>query len=225
MPNEKKLTGWSLIRQQTKDWSRLALLALIKDLHDASAANKDFLRARFQTEDTSGEALEKYRKRIIVQFFPRRGFGQLKLVEARKAINDYKKATGNIIGTIDLMLTYVENGTAFTRQYGDINAAYYSSLESVMNELVGLLQNQEPEQYLRFRERLQSLDFPAPMVSAGDMETISATRFLFWRLNLAPNHDNSETTMCGLALLLSPSLASRDSASTRNSTCARACLA
>jgi len=30
----------------------------------------------------------------------------------------YRKATGNLAGTLDLMLTYVENGTEFTRQFG-----------------------------------------------------------------------------------------------------------
>jgi hypothetical protein len=37
--------------------------------------------------------------------------------------------------TIDLMLTYVENGTQFTREFGDINEAYYNSLESVLHEM------------------------------------------------------------------------------------------
>ena len=95
MPIGKQSAGWSLIRQQTKDWSRPALLALIKDLHDASSANRDFLRARFQAEDAGGEALEMFRKRIVEQFFPRRGYGKLKLAEARKAIRDYRKATGD----------------------------------------------------------------------------------------------------------------------------------
>jgi hypothetical protein len=155
--DDTKPKGWALIRQQTKDWSRPALLALIKVLHDNSADNRDFLRARFQAEDAGGEALELFRKRIVEQFFPRRGYGKLKLAEARKAIRDYRKATGNIAGTIDLMLTYVENGTAFTREFGDINEAYYNSLESVMNEMAGLLCNEGAELYPRFRGRIRHL--------------------------------------------------------------------
>src|SRR4051812_11843953 len=57
MRTETKSAGWSLIRQQLKDWQRPALIALIKDLHDASSANRDFLQARFQAEDSSGAAL------------------------------------------------------------------------------------------------------------------------------------------------------------------------
>jgi hypothetical protein len=167
MSTEKKATNWSALRQQLKDWSRPALLALIKDLHDSSAANRDFLRARFQAEDAGGEALEKYRQRIVEQFFPRRGFGKLKLAEARKAIRDYRKATGNVAGTIDLMLAYVENGTDFTRQFGDINEAYYNSLESVMNEMVQLLWKEGAELYPRFRERIQRLESHADHIGWG----------------------------------------------------------
>ena len=167
MSTEKRATSWSALRQQLKGWSHPALLALIKDLHDSSAANRDFLRARFQAEDASGEALENYRRRIVEQFFPRQGFGKLKLAEARKAIRDYRKATGNVAGTIDLMLAYVENDTDFTRQYGDINAAYYSSLKSVMYEMVQLLCQEGAELYPRFRERIQRLDSHADHIGWG----------------------------------------------------------
>jgi hypothetical protein len=136
-------------------------------LHDTSTANRDFLRARFQSEDTSGEALEKYRERIVEQFFPRRGFGKLKLAEARKTIRDYRKATGNIAGTIDLMLTCVENGTDFTREFGDINEAYYNSLESVMNEMSQLLCREGAELYPRFRERIRRLESNADHIGWG----------------------------------------------------------
>lgn len=69
------------------------------------ADNRDFLEARCQAEDGGGAALEKYRRKIIEQFFPRYGIGKLKLGEARKAIRDYRKATGNLAGTLELMLS------------------------------------------------------------------------------------------------------------------------
>ena len=101
--SEKKSTGWQNIRRQLDDWSKPALIALVKDLHDVSPDNRDFLLARFQAEENAGAALEKYRHKIMEQFFPARGDGKLKLAEARKAIRDYRKATGNLTGTIDLM--------------------------------------------------------------------------------------------------------------------------
>lgn len=154
---DNKSAGWQNVRRKLSDWSKPALIALVKDLYEVSPGNRDFLHARFQAEADDGAALEKYRRKIVEQFFPARGDGKLKLAEARKAIRDYQKATGNLAGGIDLRLTYVENGTEFTREFGDINESFYNSLESVLNEMVCLLLRESPESYLRFRERIQRL--------------------------------------------------------------------
>ena len=155
--SEKKTTGWQNIHRQLDDWSKPALVTLVKDLYDASPDNRDFLLARFQADEDIGAALEKYRHKIVEQFFPAHGDGKLKLAEARKAIRDYRKATGNLTGTIDLMLTYVENGTEFTHEFGDINESFYNSLESVLTEMAQLLMREGTELYPRFRERIRRL--------------------------------------------------------------------
>ena len=167
MTNVKKSTGWSAIRRHLNEQSKPALLALVKDLYDASPSTRDFLHARVQAKAGDGTAVERYRRTIIEQFFPSRGFGKLKLAEARKAIRDYRKATGNLAGTIDLMLTYVENGTQFTREFGDINEAYYSSLESVLHEMTQLLWKDDPALYPQFRERVQRLEDHADHIGWG----------------------------------------------------------
>jgi hypothetical protein len=165
--SEKKPAGWQKVRRQLDDWAKPALIALVKDLYDASPDNRDFLQARFQAEKNDGAALEKYRRRIVEQFFPARGDGKLKLAEARKAIRDYRKATGNLTGTIDLMLTYVENGTEFTWQFGDINESFYNSLESMLIELTELLLSRGSDLYPRFRERVQRLTAHADHIGWG----------------------------------------------------------
>jgi len=50
MTSEKKPTGWSSIRRRLNAWSKPALLALVKDLYDASSSNRDFLHACVQDE-------------------------------------------------------------------------------------------------------------------------------------------------------------------------------
>jgi hypothetical protein len=150
-----------------------ALVALVKELYDHSPDNRDFLEARFQAEDDGGTALEKYRSKIIEQFFPRHGFGKLKLGEARKAIRDYRKATGNLAGTLELMLTYVENGTRFACEYGCDDEALYNSLDSVLAELARLLVSEVPELYPRFEERLQQLQYAAANIGWGYCDSVS----------------------------------------------------
>lgn len=75
MTAKNKSTGWSPIREQLKEWPQPALRTLIKDLYDASRANRELLHARLQAEETGSPALEAYRRRIIEQFFPRHKLG------------------------------------------------------------------------------------------------------------------------------------------------------
>ena len=110
----KKPGGWSTVRQHLTTWEKPELLALVKDLYEVAAENRDFIQARSKVGEGGGETLEKYRGKIVEQFFPARGDGKLKLGEARKAIRDYRKATGNLPGTAELLMTYVENGARFT---------------------------------------------------------------------------------------------------------------
>jgi hypothetical protein len=163
---KKKSAGWSSVREQLKEWPQSALMALIKDLYDFSPPNRNFLHARFQAEETGGAALETYRRKIIEQFFPQRGFGKLKLAEARNAIRDYRKATGNAAGTIELMLTFLENGNEFTLQFGDIDGPFYNHLASVLNDMVQLL-CQEAELYPQFRQRVLRLEEDAGHLGWG----------------------------------------------------------
>ena len=172
MPDEtnkpkKKSGGWSAARQHLATWDKPALLALVKDLYDADAGNRDFIQARCQAEDGGGEVLEAYRGKIVEQFFPKRGEAKLKLGEARKAIRDYKKATGNISGTAELLMTYVENGVEFTKQYGDIDERFYSSLESALDELAALLRGMARELYPPFSDRLANVEQKSDCVGWG----------------------------------------------------------
>jgi hypothetical protein len=164
---DKKSSGWQSVREKLSRCSKPDLIALVKGLYEASPNNRDFLQTRFQTEENAEAALEKYRHKIVEQFFPAHGVGKLKLGEARKTIRDYRKATGNLEGTIDLMLSYGENGTEFTREFGDINESFYNSLESVLNEMAQLLLREGSEFYPQFHEQVQRLATRADGIGWG----------------------------------------------------------
>ncbi len=154
----KKPGAWSAARKHLSTWDNPALLALVKNLYDSAAGNRDFIHARCLAEDNGGEVLETYRSKIVEQFFPKRGFGKLHLAEARKAIRDYRKATGNIPGTADLLMTYVESGARFTSEYGDIDERFYSSVESALDDLADLLRGEARDLYPQFRQRLAEVE-------------------------------------------------------------------
>jgi len=80
MPDEakkptRKASGWSATRRHLTALDKPALLALVKDLYDSGAENRDFIQARCQAADSGGEVLESYRKRIVEQFFSKRADG------------------------------------------------------------------------------------------------------------------------------------------------------
>jgi hypothetical protein len=150
MPKEttkriRKPGGWSTLRRQ------------LATLGEARAARPGERSLRSGGE-RGGEALEKYRHKIVEQFYPVRGEAKLKLGEARKAVRDYRKATGNLHGTAELLMTYVENGAEFTSDYGDIDEGFYSSIESALDELAALLYGDAREMYPTFSERLARVE-------------------------------------------------------------------
>ena len=145
----------------------------MKDLYEATAGNRDFIQARCQVGERGGEALEKYRAKIVEQFYPKRGEAKLKLSEARKAIRDYRKATGNVPGTAELMMTYVENGAEFTHDYGDIDERFYNSVESALDELATLLLHEAQELYPQFSDRLARVEHISGDIGWGFHEYIA----------------------------------------------------
>lgn len=171
---EKNKPSWSAVKRKLTPLDQTGLLGLVKDLYDASAENRAFLTSRFLADENGGAILEEYRQRIIVHFFPKRGFGDLNLREARKQITQYKRASGDAQGVIELMLTYVEAGTRFTNTYGDISEAFYNSLVSVLMEMTKQLKTPEGmTQYSHFEPRLSQLVRNAGEVGWGYGDDVS----------------------------------------------------
>jgi len=48
----RKSRGWSAARRHLTNLDKPALLALLKDLYDSSAENRDFIQARCQATDS-----------------------------------------------------------------------------------------------------------------------------------------------------------------------------
>lgn len=151
-----KRIKWTEIESELEELGKPALIRLLKQIYDASTANQAFFVSQLLKEQVTTEMREPYRQRIIHQFFPNRGFGKLDLRVARQAIRDYRRATQDIAGTLDLMLTYVEQGTRFTNEFGDIEESFYNSMESVLGEAAKLVTS-HPDLYDQFRGRFIGL--------------------------------------------------------------------
>jgi hypothetical protein len=146
--------GWPALRRQLERLPPEELLELLGALCRRSADNRRFLAARLGRGDEGSSVLEDYRARLLAEFaspgrMPRLG-------AARRAVGDYRKATGDVRGTADLMLAYVEAGTAFSREHGDMSEAYYDSLGIVLRQLAEMLQ-EDPDLRALLLPRLRAL--------------------------------------------------------------------
>jgi hypothetical protein len=160
--SNKRNPQWSNIRKRLLLLDHRELIAQMKDLYTLSDENRRFLESRFaQGQDQVQAVLADYKLEIFDCFFgERRISGDLpRLMDARRLIRDYRKATKDIIGTLDLMLHYVETGTEFTNTYGDIDEPFYNSLESMLFGFYeGIFKSSDPEQsYRQFYKRLGDL--------------------------------------------------------------------
>ncbi|KIL37700.1 hypothetical protein SD71_00315 [Cohnella kolymensis] len=120
-----------------KSMSQEQLIELVKECFDASKDMERFLAVRIMGKEAVLSLFHEYRKKVEHEFFPQRGHGKLRLAEAKKAISDFEKLTGNARYSLELKLIYVEMGVAFTVAYGDIDQRFYSSIESVYADVIG----------------------------------------------------------------------------------------
>jgi len=147
---------WSTIKGTLKDVSRAGLLGLVADMYKLNADNKRFLHTRF---DENLDPLQEYKDIISKNIAPddydywNRTISSSK---ARRAISDYKKALGKPEGLLELMIYFCECGTNFTIEMGDIDEAFYSSLNSMYSNAFYFL-SKHPEHKETFLPRLQKI--------------------------------------------------------------------
>lgn len=123
------------LKQYLGTRSREQLIAEIGEMFSKIDAVKDYYRSKLNL-GYSAEVSGKYKSVIKHEFFPERGFGRARLSVARKAVSDYQKVSASKFGVADVMLYYVEVGVQFTNTYGDIDEAFYNSMESMYERAV-----------------------------------------------------------------------------------------
>lgn len=153
--SDKKKPSWSDIKKAIAGYDRAALIGLISDLYASSAQNKTFLHARF-SEGT--DALKPYLKIIEDALYPDVYKNKpIKISIAKKAISDYTKAAGEPAGILELMLFFVETGTEFTLNFGDIDEGFYYALERMYDKALHLVLTMDKETIDEYYDRFEDL--------------------------------------------------------------------
>jgi hypothetical protein len=164
---------WTDIRRKLAQTDMDYVIGIVKALFDFSGENRTFLASRLFPETDWSALLEKYRKQVRQAVFPDPP-RQIRLGEARKAISAYKKATSDLTGTAELMLVYVESGTECASSYGVDYESFYTSLESMLDDLLEILCDERNRQLLdRLHERVRRLEESAGDIGWGYSDYVS----------------------------------------------------
>jgi hypothetical protein len=117
---------WSTIKTAASELSRQELLSLVGELYRLSKGNQAFLHARF----ADAEAAMADCKSVIAEcLYPDvQRDRPLQVAKAKKVVADFCKAVADPAAHAELMLFFLEQGNAFTLEYGDIDAGFYSAL-------------------------------------------------------------------------------------------------
>ena len=107
--------------------SRVDLEALLLELYTKNAECKELIEVKFDP-DSETAVFEKYKKQIVHEFFPDRGFGKLRYSVMRKALKNFRDVSTNHEFIAELMMIHVEKGVAFTNEYGDIDEKFYDNV-------------------------------------------------------------------------------------------------
>ena len=169
--------NWTDIRKILKDAPNEALLDILKGLYNLSPQNKAFIRTQLLPGRQDKELLERSRKQVIRAIYAdTKGIPHMpRFGESRKVIRMYQKATGDVAGTLDLMLLHVERGTQFTNDFGDIDEPFYIALETMLGNLVDLLIESPDAKalYAQFSNRIHRLERNANDIGWGYGDAVS----------------------------------------------------
>ena len=158
---KKSSSQWTATSRLLRNLEPEDTLDLFRQLYFLSPDNAEYIDSQFKSSQ-SDKLLDEYRQRIILEFFPNRKSDDSspKMGKIKQWIRDYRKGTGDLAGTTELMVTFQEQGARFTLAYGDIDERFYDSLLSGWNDLVKMLTQDAPELFFAFRERLLEIVKP-----------------------------------------------------------------
>ena len=154
MSKREKIITWKDVKTVLSKEDKHGLMELIKNLYSLNEENKIFMETQYSLVDP----LEPYKVIIDDSINPDLMDRQtLSLAEGRRAISRYRKAVGDPLGLIELMVYYVECGNTLTLNYGDIDEQFYDSLMSMFDNILKHLAKSDKKTVDKYLPRLQDI--------------------------------------------------------------------
>jgi hypothetical protein len=167
--------GLSEVKNELKKLDKNKLIDLISDLYKKNKSVKEYLD--FHSKPDEKTLFTKYRNMVYEAFYPKHGYS-IKLREGKKAISDFKKLGASTDLVADLMLFYVETGTEYTKCFGDIDEAYYSSIEGMFARALELMSGENLLD--RFASRARAVYMNSDDIGWGFSDTMAEIYYSFY---------------------------------------------
>ena len=172
---KKAAPSWSDVKARLAEFDRTALLGLVQDLYAASKDNQAFLHTRF---GLGGDVLDPYKATIDRWLSPNVYRNQdVSVSKAKKAIADYKKASGRPEGLAELMIFFCERAAGFAREFGYQETTYMDALVRMFQQALKQVAALPEEQREAMLDRLNRVSVVSNALGYGvadDMEAVLA---------------------------------------------------
>lgn len=145
--------SWSDVKAKLVGFDSPGLIGLMHDLYAASKDNQAFLHARLHLGE---DVLKPYGEAIDRWLWPDVFKNQdTSVAKAKKAIADYKKASGTADGLAELMVFYCERASGFSCDVGLDDEAYLSALVRMFEQALKAVATLPETQRVALWSRLQ----------------------------------------------------------------------
>ena len=170
---------WSAVKSAVIKLSHDDLLSLVADLYRLSKPNQAFLHARYADAEA---AMVDCKKIISDCLYPDMQRDRpLQVAKAKKAVADFCKAVAEPVFHAELMVFFLEQGNAFTVEYGDIDAGFYDALLAMARRAFQAICSLPKEIQEPYRERLAEVVRSSTRIGWGyhdELADIYRTTFL-----------------------------------------------
>jgi hypothetical protein len=151
-PEPKSQPTWTDVKAKLAAFDRTALLDLLHTLYAAHKDNQAFLHARFGLGE---DVLEPYKETIDRWLWPDVFRNQdTSVSKAKQAISNYKKAVGDPVELVELMVFYCERAAVFCNDIGNQDEGYFDALVRMFEQAVNLANTLPNDSRDRFVTRL-----------------------------------------------------------------------
>jgi hypothetical protein len=171
MATKKSNPSWADVKAHLTDLDRAGWLSLLQDLYVASKDNQAFLHARLHL---GGDVLKPYKATLQRWLWPDVFKNDdTSVAKAKKAIADYKKASGAASGLAELMVFYCELASGFSCDVGMDDETYLGALERMFEHALKAVAALPPTQQDPLWTRLEVVRDRSQDIGYGAGENIA----------------------------------------------------